>query len=388
MTYHDCVSLFSVGARARTSVRRYREPIFRFLDTSAWPSVERVRDFWEERFSKYGAEEQKVLAPRFQSLDNHAHLSAFLELFTFALLSRDGHYPQIEPPAGDLALDFLTRMPNSQNFYVECTATGQRAAQVGANAREAEILDAIDKVPTGRFLFGVKFDSRGKEMPPLKSLKSWLRGWLQSLESETDLKSNVQAEWISDGWTVTFTLLGQVAEDDGGGIGFIGAEASDSDEHLRLRRAIDWKASKYGALGAPLLIVTDSTQYQSKRELMTALLGDIQWRIDPARKNVTEVRLPTGVLFDQNGARNIGMSCVMHCSISVLSFADERQPPTLVHHPYAQNPLPRGLFPFCEERYFDDQSGEMVVTPPSTTLAGFFGLPSGWPFFEDDPVGD
>lgn len=370
-------------------MKAYREPIFRFLDTSAWPSVERVRDFWEDWFAKYDGAKQKGLAARFQSFDDHAHLSAFLELFTFAILSRGGYRPGVEPPAGRFALEFLAKTLDSQDFYVECTATGQRAEEVGADAREAEILDAIEKVPTGRLLFGVKFDKQGKEMPSLRDLRNWLQEWLQSLEDEEDLESVGHAEWSDRGWVIAFTALAPVDEaQDEGGIGFIGPAVSDSDEHLRLRRAIDRKASKYGTLGAPLLIVTNSTQYQTDRDLMTALLGDIQWRIDFAANDVTEARLPNGVLFDTSGARNVGMSCVMHGSFRVLSFADEARSLTLVHHPYAQNPLPRGLFPFCEERHFDDQSGEMVVTPPSTTLAGFFDLPSGWPFFEDDPVGD
>lgn len=57
----------------------------------------------------------------------------------------------------------------------------------------------------------------------------------------------------------------------------------------------------------------------------------------------------------------------------------------LVHHPFATKPLPLDLFPFCEEGHFDRESGELVTTPPAMNVGKFFGLPSGWPFFDDDP---
>ncbi len=57
----------------------------------------------------------------------------------------------------------------------------------------------------------------------------------------------------------------------------------------------------------------------------------------------------------------------------------------IVHHPFASNPLPLGLFPFCEERHFDRETGDLVTVAPTMSVGEFFGLPSGWPFFDKDP---
>jgi hypothetical protein len=50
--------------------------------------------------------------------------------------------------------------------------------------------------------------------------------------------------------------------------------------------------------------------------------------------------------------------------------------------------MSRGLLPFCEERHFDPDSGDLVTTPAAMTLGEFFGLPEGWPFFDQDPDED
>src|SRR3972149_11591736 len=154
--------LFSSGERTPTTTRRYNDPISSFLATSAWPSVERIREFWEGWFSQYDDAKKPGLAPRFQSYDNPPHLSAFLELFTFAVLKRSGYEVEIEPPAGSKAREFLASMSERDlKVYAKCTATGQRADEASADAREADVLDAIDKEPTGHFLLQVEFDERG-----------------------------------------------------------------------------------------------------------------------------------------------------------------------------------------------------------------------------------
>ncbi|MCH7577799.1 MAG: hypothetical protein IH822_08385, partial [Chloroflexi bacterium] len=120
--------LFSSYERTRTSSRRYNEPIYSFLDASAWPSIARIREFWEGWFSQYDEDKKPALAGRFQSADNHNLLSAFLELFTFAVLKRTGYSSQIDVPVGTRTLDFLASSSDGPTFYAECTATGRPVA--------------------------------------------------------------------------------------------------------------------------------------------------------------------------------------------------------------------------------------------------------------------
>ncbi len=376
--------LFASNERTRSTSRKYNEPLYHFLNTSDWPSVERVRQFWEGWFSQYDEDKKPALAARFQSSDNHNLLSAFLELFTFAVLKHAGCSVQIDPPIGRQTLDFLASSEDGQPFYAECTATGRRAAEVGEDAREADVIDAIDKVPTGRFILGIRCIERGADSAPLGQLRSSLSAWLSSLVQGEPRQSS-EWTWRERGWVVQVTAIPAESEAPGaeGAVGIITSNAFANDQPLRLRQKLDVKASKYGSLDKPLIVVTNSTEHQTERDLMTALLGDVLWHINFANNTYSVGAKPNGIFSDTRGPRNVALSAIMHGHFDILSFADS--PLILVHHPFASHPLPFGLLPFCEERHFDAETGKLVTAPPKMSVGGFFGLSSGWPFFDQDP---
>ena len=164
----------------------------------------------------------------------------------------------------------------------------------------------------------------------------------------------------------------------------IGPRIFDHDQPLRLRAAIAGKAGKYGDLGKPLVVVTNSTQMQTADDLMTALLGDKLWQLNLETKEFTERRKPNGVFTDAGAGRNNDLSAVLHGHFGAAGFADAQL--VIVQHPFAHYPLSQGVFPFAEERYFDVVgAGDMVTKSPTMTVREFFGLDEGWPFFEDDP---
>jgi hypothetical protein len=232
-------SLFSTKDRTRLTTKRYNESIYRFLNSSAWSSMRLVREFWDGWFSNYDEDRRIALARRFQSFDDHAHLSAFLELFTFAVLKRAGMKVEIEPPIGSFALEFLGHQSDGRELFVECTATGQRTEVVGADAREGELLDAIDGVSTGSFMLTVTFRRRGVQMPPVKMLTGWLESWINGLGD-----AGGDEVWEHNDWVVHFAAVSGDDEADGG-IAMVGPTLTDATVPIaRLRSAIDRKASK------------------------------------------------------------------------------------------------------------------------------------------------
>jgi len=374
--------------------RRYSEPAYNFLDTSALPSVCRLSDFFEGWFAQYGDAHKAQVAGRFQARDDHKHVSAVLELINFAVLKTAGFAVTVEPPVGSYAPDFEASRADVPAFFVECTATGMAASRAGEDRRQAEVLDMIDELPTGRYLLQVEFEASGAEAPSVKRLRSALLDWLASLDfgavvdefrRSTDLPEFV---WSERGWTARFSAIPAEippeSPDDEGAIGMIGPEVRTNEEHLRIRRAVDVKASKYGTLGQPLLVAVTSLEYQRDEHLITALIGDKLWTIHHESKEVTESRESNGVFYNRKGPRNVNLSAVTHGRLNAFNFASDDVKLTLTHHPYAANPLPRGLFPFCQERYFDDE-GNGVTIEPLLTVAEFFGLPAGWPHFDLDP---
>ena len=256
------------------------------------------------------------------------------------------------------------------------------------DSREADVTNAIDDLPTGRYVVGVNYLKHGDQAPSLKRIQRDVGNWLSSLPVGSTAES--EYSWEEDGWSVRCWAvpydedIDEAEDDDEGGLGFIGPKVFDGKlEGLRLRAKLDRKASKYGELNAPLLAVTTSTQHQGERDLMTALLGDVGWYLNLESKTGFSGRKPNGVFYDTAGPRNVALSAVIHGYFGVLRFAEPDKSLRLVHHPFAAKPLPHGLFPFCEERSFDGD-GQVVTQPPTTSVADFFSLPSGWPHFDQD----
>ncbi|MDO8472301.1 MAG: hypothetical protein Q7T05_00620 [Dehalococcoidia bacterium] len=278
-------------------------------------------------------------------------------------------------------------------FYAECTATGRREAEAGADARAADLLEAIDKVPTGRFLLQVELQKRGSQAPSIRLLREGLTSWLASLDHLAAIDEFREANrvsewtWTERDWRIKFAALPAEAqpEEDEGALGIIGPHDLDMTQHLRLRRALDIKASGYGTLDHPLLVVANSTEYQRERDLMIALLGDVVWDVDLRRSHASERFLLNGVFGSPAKPRNVVLSAAMHGHFDALNFTLPDRTFSLTHHPFARHPLPRKLFPFCKERYFESETGQMVIIEPKVTVTEFFGLPKDWPGFDRDP---
>lgn len=353
--------------------------MYAFLNTSAWPSVEQVRQFWEGWFAKYEDNKKPRLAARFRSRNDHTHLSAFLELFAFALLKRAGYDVESDPPVGSRHLEFLASMSaRGLTFYTECTAVARKKKEASADAREAPLLEAIRKVWTLPFFLVVHFIKRGPGSPPTKSLQQGLLAWCSSLETDQARGPQPANQWTweNHGWTIRFSAV----MDDEAGLGRI--RIFDAREHLgRLRVALDEKASKYGTLSKPLLVVIGSTEHHTEHDLMTALVGEALPQVNMATRDVSVRRKPTGVFYDSKRPRNRALSAVMYGHFGALSFADK--PIILVHHPFASHPLPLGLFPFCEERHFNE-TGDLVTAAARASVGAFFDLSPGWPFLDLD----
>lgn len=380
-TEPTAIRLFDSYERTRIASQRHGEGTYGFLNSSAWPSMERLRDYWEEWFQQYDGD-KKDLAARFGSRIQHAYLSAFVELFTFAILKRSAYDVAVAPAAKKYALDFLVSRDDGLSFYVECTATGQSATDAADDVRKAKVFDAIQEIPIGPFILGVNVESSGASDVPLRALRPAFLRWIASLPQDPNVDQENRWEWESDGWRIAFWAT---PIDGEGGLGMIGPDIFDGHEQaIRLRRAIDGKAAKYGALDRPLLIVTNSIQHQSERDLSLAVEGDYVYQINLVTREVTAPRKPNGVFVNRQGARNVNMSAVMHGNFGAITFTRDNPDLRIVQHPYAAQPLPHGLFPFCEEWRYNEDGGR-VVTPPSISLADFLGLPAGWPYFDQDP---
>ena len=65
-----------------------------------------------------------------------------------------------------------------------------------------------------------------------------------------------------------------------------------------------------------------------------------------------------------------------------------REVPTLWHHPAPDYPVPSAGGGPWRHAVVDPKTGELHIIDPTVSTAEFFGLPEGWPFFDQDPGED
>ena len=73
--------IFSARGRTDFDYAKYSEPIFSYLNRSAQPLANKVRNLIEYWFSHYPKHEQADLLGKLQSNDDQQFLSAFFELY-------------------------------------------------------------------------------------------------------------------------------------------------------------------------------------------------------------------------------------------------------------------------------------------------------------------
>jgi hypothetical protein len=369
--------------RTRTRSRLYNEPKYTFLDTSGLGWVIRLRDFWEAWFKRYPQEHRAKLAGSFKSPNDHVHVSALTELFSFAALSQAGLDVEVQHPQGRFNLDLASASPP---LFVECTVTGQSSVISSQDRMEEDIIALLDQLRIGsRFLLQVACEEHGSVAPSARKLRATVADWLTTLDPDLIQARMANGSpwpsfaWEDRGWRIRIGAIPVSApdsdDDDDGAIGMIGVKYLQGSQSGRIRSAVDEKATKYGELDRPLLVVVNSLEHQFDEQLVDAMFGDRVWTI--SGKTVRETRRANGLVGTLSKPRNINLSAVLHGRFDAWSFASKTSPMTLTHHPFASMKWPTGLLPFCVER-LHDASGVPTTVEPSTTVAEFFGLDPAW----------
>ena len=254
MTNH--LTLFDDFERTDGSRRHAAESEFHLLNRSAWPACEKVRTALEEWFSHYPDDAKKDIQSRIREPGPN-HESAMFELFLHQISLRLDLAPQVHPqlPTGGGKPDFLITDRAGNSYYVEAqVAMGAPSRVPPSDAREAEILDAIDEIvldePTN-IILSVTTSGTLAQSQKRAPIQNEVRHWLSRIGPEeipTDGHvSHYPPLYVCRGeWTLTLTVVG-VAEFKsrtpivvrfGGGF-------EDYNIDVMLKRRIAEKAGKY-----------------------------------------------------------------------------------------------------------------------------------------------
>lgn len=384
--------LFTERHRTDSSPKANRECDFAFLDRSAWPEIERVRQFLEMLAAGYPQDELAELIARVRSGNDTHFKSAVFELVLHAFLVRLGYTLRAHPelPNGLTARpDFHVVAPGGEDFYLEAVlASADNDVDPAAEARIGTTLDALAKASHPSFMVAVEHEGTPDTQPSGKRLLAATLKWLDSLDPDgvqteidkCDFFSAPTLCWEHEEWQVVLraiplkserrgkasTLIGVL---DGGG-GFI-------DDWTPIRDAVKFKGSKYGRLDKPLLVAVNFGSFHLERiDEMQALYGQEQlvFTVGSPEKEPRFERAPNGAWRGRSGPQATRVSGAwLFNDLTPYTLASRRH--TIYFNPWAANRLPEVLkiMPHAVAK-----EGKMQWQP-GVTLRDVLELPEGWP---------
>jgi hypothetical protein len=370
--------------------KQYGVPAFTYLNQSAREDVSRIREVLEVFFQAYSSAHRAEFRKRFRSTDDLQHRSAFFELFLHELFLRLNCTVDVHPePAssGGRRPDFLVECPSGKAFFLEAVvASNETKEESKARARISTVYDAINRIESPDFFFGLDVEGALATPPPIRLIKQLIRDKLTSVDFE-EIKEIYRAKGLKGlprwpyehaGWRIIFYPIPKSkarGKINVRSIGLIYTGVHWIDSTTAVREAIVRKAKRYGSLELPYVIAVNCLgEHVERIDIMEALFGTEQFVIGGDLSEPEFMRKPDGAWRDRSGPRYTRVSAVLITS-PVLPWSITSAPICLYHNPWAQRPysceltrLPQAI-PLKGSMEWRD--GESLVS--------IFGLPLTWP---------
>jgi len=220
------MSLFDDIERNDIGLRLYSEPEFIYLNRSARPVVQKVREVMDDWYSHYPESHRADLRGRFRSPDDTNHRSAFYELFLHELVRRFECCVEIHPVlAGNTRHpDFLVESPTSGRFYLEGTLASEESEEgTAARSRMNTVYDALNRLESPNFVVGMDIVGAPATPPSARQIRDFLSQQLLQLNPEEMaelLKLGGFAalphwRYEHDGWAILFFPIPKSPEQRG-----------------------------------------------------------------------------------------------------------------------------------------------------------------------------
>ncbi|MGR3716523.1 MAG: hypothetical protein ACU0B1_07245 [Thermohalobaculum sp.] len=357
---------------------------FGYLNLSARPEAERVRQLIEDWVFRYPDDHRNAMINRLRLHRDEMHSSAFFELALHELLIRTGHsIVAVEPKLEhtERSPDFLVECPKHGRFYLEAVvSTGLSVEERGAQKRSDGAVEVIEWAECPRYFLDLKVQGTPDRPVSLKALRDQLDKWIEGLPNGDTARCAAPFRYAEHGLELRVTAFARrkLAEPGDRAVGVRWGEPEIGIPGESIRNAVKDKASRYGELDAPYVVaVTSLKDGDIEEDTIDALIGSpcIRARRYPdGRFEHEEGRNRDGVWGDARTPRKMGLSAVL--SVDRLTAWDVGQRRArLVKNPWALRPLPSIRIAVDE---FNPSGGQFVRSEGSP-LWDIFGLWEGWP---------
>ena len=374
--------------RSDCRVKRYSEPVFDYVNTSARPRYGVLRDLLESWFARFPRDAQHDLRRRFRQRADAQHRGALLELYVHELLVRMGYGIEVHPGVEGVekSPDFAATRQGTRAFYVEATVALVPNDEAAAGAREAAVYDSLDRLESPDFFLHIQVRGQPASPPPGRSLARKLSRWLADLDyappevTEGSLAGRPSCSWSHDGWDLTFTAIPKSSSLRGTPnirpIGGLITEAKRVQIDRSIRTSLSKKAKRYGALDLPYLVIVNvADRHPDWADVWNALLGSEYVLVRTDGSVGQPGRNLDGFWYGPKGPRNEMVSGVV--ILSDLTEWTVGQNASLIHNPNAASPLQAQLWK--TEQLVPDPENDSFTSRVGIEVARLLDLPIPWP---------
>ena len=384
--------LFKDKLRTRIEPKNPGENEFAFYDSTARPEFDVYRALVNVWIEELPENERGEMIARMQKNDNLGYQAALAELTIHAALIRQGYAVEVHPTSGHPSHrpDYLARAKKDGEriAFVEVTTFGPAQEHVAQSNREATIYNAIDRVklPAGfRLLYDV--DVYGKKSPNLKRLRADIETWAAANAAD-DLAIPPARTFIAEDWRIELKLFSGFKKDVvmTHAIGVAMGDVRIVEPRRGVRDALEKKGNRYGALGAPYVIIVADCNGEltggdrNMQALDEATLGSIGHRftVQDGKHRAERLRNSDGYWWDGEKPIHTNVSAaILLPQPHLWALRQDRWQPVIIRNPWATHPLPDSCLPLPGIRYLVE-SGEFEEIE-GTRLADILGLPAIWP---------
>jgi hypothetical protein len=379
--------LFDDIARSDSSVARFSESTFDWLNRVDGDDCARVREVLESWYVDYPADSKADLRMRFRNRDMGQHVGAFWELYVFTLYRRLGHAVTVHPsvPGTDRKPDFLVSRDGT-SMYVECAVVfpGDTAGRLTPGV-EGYIYDYINTLSSPDFFVGLRFSQVGTQQPKVTEITKPLDEWLSSLNPDKELEAidsgnDPPTKEISvRDWKLVYTPYPKSPDKRGEGRRLLGVLPPSGtfvvNDVEQLRDTLKRKGRRYGkSPDKPLVIaILNRSAFGGQDDLTDAVFGSITVEDGNGLSAPRLVRGRNGYWRGaEGGARVSGV--LFGQNLNPWSVATVL--PQLWINPWGSMPL---VATDSLATFSVGDTGEIVAAGGGIEAHEVFGLPQGWP---------
>lgn len=354
---------------------------YSYLDRSARPEAQIIRNVMDEWISFYPVTEHPDFLAKLRSSNDVNFLSAFFELYLFTLMRKLNATDiaiETDIPNSNSHPDFFAKFPSNEKFYLEACCLSEAKDYLDQESTIDDIAERINNKLKGRNL-GLSLQWDGNPVrtdfssAKLKEIIKWYNGL-----SEDDVKNKIEINFDFDDWSIKFSTEGKIKSDHRVIHAVLPTEARKVTTDERLTSSLRYKGKRYGRLNEKFIIAINIVDGTYNHQVQNALFGQEAVEFNSHTREHRSTRVGNGFWRSEVEWIYTRVSAVIVAQKITPWNIFNARPECLeiYHHPFAEFPLIDSVLGRLPCYKVDKEKGYKLF--PGEAVHDILNLPMSW----------